>query len=105
MYVCVYEGGVWYSLLLPCLRFPITLNGSNYFVNNTGGGVTLLNTQMDAYGTIVMDDNTAAFGGGLAMDDRCLVRTYLCTVLGGGAGGDDRCLDDRFLVCNNCIYV
>lgn len=71
------------ALLLPCLRFPITLNGSNYFVNNTGGGITLLNTQMDAYGTIVMDQNTAAFGGGLAMDDRCLVCTYvLCLGVG-----------------------
>ena len=47
------------------------------FRNNSGGAITLLNTQMDAFGEVVMDGNTAAFGGGLAMDDRCLVRNVL----------------------------
>ena len=39
--------------------------------------MTLLNTQMKASGALKFDDNTAVFGGGIAMDDRCLViHTY-----------------------------
>ena len=59
--------------LSSCFRFPITLRGTNYFRRNVGGGITLLNTQMDVYGVVILDSNTADFGGGLAMDDRCLV--------------------------------
>jgi predicted outer membrane repeat protein len=61
---------------LAAFRFPVTLNGSNVFRNNSGGAITLLNTQMDAFGEVVMDGNTAAFGGGLAMDDRCLLNLH-----------------------------
>jgi len=58
---------------LAAFRFPVTFRGENRFTNNTGGGITLLNTKMDAYDEMVFFGNTAVFGGGIAMDDRCLV--------------------------------
>ena len=58
---------------IAAFRFPITFGGTNRFLSNVGGGVTLLNTQMKASGVLVFDKNTAVFGGGIAMDDRCLV--------------------------------
>ena len=58
---------------IAAFRFPITFGGINRFLSNVGGGVTLLNTQMKASGVLVFDKNTAVFGGGIAMDDRCLV--------------------------------
>ena len=58
---------------LAAFRFPVTFRGTNNFTNNYGGGITLLNTRMDAYNEMNFINNTAVFGGGIAMDDRCLV--------------------------------
>ena len=62
---------------LAAFRFPVTFRGVNNFTNNRGGGITLLNTRMDANNTMNFINNTAVFGGGIAMDDRCLV-SYPC---------------------------
>ena len=62
---------------LAAFRFPVTFRGVNNFTNNIGGGITLLNTRMDAYDCMNFINNTAVFGGGIAMDDRCLVG-YSC---------------------------
>lgn len=62
-----------HSSALVAFRFPTLFKGSNHFIGNKGGGITLLNTIMRASGTILFLDNVATFGGGLAMDDRCLV--------------------------------
>ena len=62
---------------LAAFRFPVTFRGVNNFTNNVGGGITLLNTRMDAHNAMNFINNTAVFGGGIAMDDRCLVG-YLC---------------------------
>ena len=58
---------------LAAFRFPVTFRGINNFTNNYGGGITLLNTRMDAFDEMNFINNTAVFGGGIAMDDRCLV--------------------------------
>ena len=62
-----------HSSALVAFRFPIELQGHNRFYGNQGGGITLLNTILRAVGTILFESNSATFGGGLAMDDRCLV--------------------------------
>ncbi len=62
-----------HSSALVAFRFPTDFKGSNRFIGNKGGGITLLNTIMRARGSILFLDNVATFGGGLAMDDRCLV--------------------------------
>ena len=54
-------------------RFPTLFDGTNTFYNNTGGGIMLLNTRMQAHGNMVFESNNAIFGGGIMMDDRCLV--------------------------------
>lgn len=54
-------------------RFPTEFNGTNNFIGNTGGGIMLLNTRMLAKGTLLFKGNKAMFGGGIMMDDRCLV--------------------------------
>lgn len=62
---------------LAAFRFPVTFRGVNNFTNNIGGGITLLNTRMDAYNEMNFINNTAVFGGGIAMDDRCLVSSLV----------------------------
>ena len=66
---------------LAAFRFPVTFNGTNRFVRNVGGGITLLNTKMDAYGDMLFLSNSAVFGGGIAMDDRCLVCMCACVCM------------------------
>ncbi|CAI7990699.1 hypothetical protein GBAR_LOCUS524 [Geodia barretti] len=67
------EGVTQDTSAIAAFRFPITFQGTNRFLGNLGGGVTLLNTQMRASGVLEFDSNTAVFGGGIAMDDRCLL--------------------------------
>ena len=57
-------------------RFPTIFEGTNIFINNTGGGIMLLNTRMQASGVMLFEGNSAVFGGGIMMDDRCLVSVY-----------------------------
>ncbi|XP_019851702.1 PREDICTED: uncharacterized protein LOC109581757 [Amphimedon queenslandica] len=54
-------------------RFPTLFDGTNVFFNNTGGGIMLLNTRMQAHGDMRFEYNNAIFGGGIMMDDRCLL--------------------------------
>ena len=54
-------------------RFPTEFTHENIFTGNIGGGIMLLNTRMLAKGTLLFDSNKAMFGGGIMMDDRCLV--------------------------------
>ena len=67
---------------IAAFRFPTMFSGVTRFVRNRGGGVTLLNTQMivQENASLYFDSNTAVFGAGIAMDDRCLVSVwaYLC---------------------------
>lgn len=48
-------------------------SGYNHFVGNLGGGVSLLNSRLDVRGELLLLNNVAMFGGGIAMDDSCLV--------------------------------
>ena len=54
-------------------RYPISLHGTNNFTNNAGGAVRLLQTRLDASGTIWFEGNTAMEGAAIAMEDQCLV--------------------------------
>ena len=68
------------SSAISTFRFPTVFQGSNRFVGNVGGGITLLNTVMNVRenGSLLFEGNTAAFGAGIAMDDRCLVGLFVC---------------------------
>lgn len=61
---------------LAAFRFPTRFNGTNKFINNYGGGIMLLNTRLQALDNLLFMNNQAVFGGGIMMDDRCLV-SYL----------------------------
>lgn len=62
-----------HSSALLAFRFPVKLSGYNHFVGNLGGGITLLNARLTVRGKLLLLNNVAAFGGGIAMDDSCLV--------------------------------
>lgn len=54
-------------------RFPILLNGTNEFRRNEGGGISLVQSRVDVGGTVLFIENSAVTGGGLALEDQCLV--------------------------------
>lgn len=60
---------------IAAFRFPTVFSGSNHFESNIGGGITLLNTRMTVTtnSSLLFLRNRAVFGGGISMDDRCLV--------------------------------
>lgn len=60
---------------LVAFRFPMNFIGSNIFVGNNGGGITLLNTRVTVQGELLLQDNVAMFGGGITMEDTCVVGT------------------------------
>lgn len=59
----------------------VIIDGYNKYVGNIGGGVTLLNTRIDVKGRIEFNENSAVFGGGIALSGRCLVsKRLVCLV-------------------------
>ncbi len=54
-------------------RFPISLGGSNVFKRNEGGGISLMQSRVDVGGVVHLIDNSAVVGGGMALEDQCLV--------------------------------
>ena len=58
---------------LTAFRFPVYFLGKNIFTRNVGGGISLISTRLHAEGELQFINNTAKFGGGIAMYDQCLV--------------------------------
>ena len=58
-------------------RFPISLSGTNVFKRNTGGGISLMQSRVDVGGAVHFIKNSAVVGGGMALEDQCLVKTNL----------------------------
>ena len=54
-------------------RFPISLSGTNVFRKNKGGGVSLMQSRVDVGGAVHFIENSAVIGGGMALEDQCLV--------------------------------
>ena len=65
------------STALTAYRVLLTFNGNSSFVNNFGGGMSLLGSRMDVQGEVNLDRNFAVFGAGIAMTGRSLVRNGL----------------------------
>lgn len=65
------------SSALVVFRFQIALSGYNHFRGNIGGGLELISAFLRAYGTITFEENTAVVGGGITMNDRCLVSSWI----------------------------
>ena len=64
-------------------RFPLTLEGTNVFRGNIGGGVSLLQSHLNSFGHTLFEDNIAARGGGIELRDSSVVSfilysTWLC---------------------------
>ena len=55
-------------------RFPISLSGTNVFRKNEGGGISLMQSRVDVGGTVHFIENSAVVGGGMALEDQCLVK-------------------------------
>ena len=55
-------------------KFPISLAGTNIFERNEGGGISLMQSRVDVGGTVRFIENSAMNGGGLALEDQCLVK-------------------------------
>jgi hypothetical protein len=54
-------------------RFPISLSGTNVFRRNEGGGISLMQSRVDVDGAVHFIENSAVVGGGMALEDQCLV--------------------------------
>ena len=67
-------GGSADTTAITVYRVLISFYGNTSFLSNRGGGVSLLSSRMDVKGGVVFYNNTAVFGGGVAMSGRSLVR-------------------------------
>lgn len=67
---------------LTAYRVLVTFRGNSLFLENQGGGITLLGSRMDIKGQVDLDANTAVFGAGIAMSGRSLVSHVMtCDVI------------------------
>ena len=58
-------------------RLPLVFVGKNIFRGNEGGAVYLLQTRLDAMGTLLFESNTAVLGGAVTFEDYSVVLTSL----------------------------
>ena len=70
-------GEIVESAALVVFRFHIVFTGSNHFRDNKGGGVELISAYLQAQGTVTFERNSGMIGGGLTMNDRCLVSLHI----------------------------
>ena len=65
---------------LSAFRYPIKLLGQTKFLRNIGGGLSVINTEIDVEqnAQVLFQANEAIFGGGIQMEERCRVSLY-CT--------------------------
>ena len=63
---------------LSSFRYPIKLSGHTKFLRNIGGGLSVINTEIDVEknAQVLFQENAAIFGGGVQMEERC--RVSLC---------------------------
>ena len=63
---------------LSSFRYPIKLSGHTKFLRNIGGGLSVINTEIDVEqnAQVLFQENEAIFGGGVQMEERC--RVSLC---------------------------
>lgn len=63
--------------------FSIALNffGSNVFHNNFGGGLSVIESQINAHDQLVFHHNFATSGGAMALYGRCLVSSNIFVVV------------------------
>ena len=54
-------------------RFPLNFIGTNQLLNNDGGGLSAIGTVVKVNGRLVMRNNTARYGGGVHLEDHCMV--------------------------------
>ena len=62
--------------------FRVTLNflNTNVFLNNFGGGITLIESQLNVKNNLTFRQNFADNGGGIAMFGSCLVSNNLYSI-------------------------
>lgn len=58
-------------------RYPISFRGTNIIKNNTGSGIALLQSIMEAKGSIWFEGNIAVEGGAIALRDQSVVRNMI----------------------------
>ena len=58
---------------LSSFRYPIKLSGHTKFLRNIGGGLSVINTEIDVEqnAQVLFQENAAIFGGGIQMEERC----------------------------------
>lgn len=59
-------------------RFPLRFTGINQLLDNVGGGLSVMGTVVRVDGSLLVHNNTASYGGGIYLEDLCLVWPCLC---------------------------
>lgn len=59
-------------------RFPLHFTGTNWLLDNAGGGLSAMGTVVRVDGSLLVHNNTASYGGGIHLEDLCLVQPCLC---------------------------
>ena len=63
---------------LSSFRYPIKLSGHTKFLRNIGGGLSVLNTEIDVEknAQVLFQENEGIFGGGIQMEEMCRVSLH-----------------------------
>ena len=64
-------------------RFPLRFTGTNQLLHNVGGGLSAVGSVVRVDGRLIVHNNTASHGGGIHLEDHCVVWLYmsLCVIV------------------------
>ena len=74
-------------------RFPLHFTGTNQLLHNDGGGLSAMGSVVRVDGRLIVRNNTASHGGGIHLEDHCVV--WLCMSL-------SPCVWE--IECTNCLH-
>ena len=59
-------------------RFPLRFTGTNQLLHNDGGGLSAMGSVVRVDGRLIVRNNIASHGGGIHLEDHCMVWSYMC---------------------------
>ena len=68
------------SAAISSFRYPLRFTGINQLLDNVGGGLSMTGTIVRVDGSLLVHNNTASNGGGIHLEDLCLVWPRILSV-------------------------
>ena len=93
------------SAAISSFRYPLRFTGINQLLDNPGGGLSVTGTIVRVDGSLIVHNNTASRGGGIHLEDLCLVWPRISSVCMYWSSCLYVCVCSMYVLCVYCIHT